>query len=109
MTRGGTLGMLSSGELQTRTDDRLAVRFDPTVDEPTVAVVSAVATLTNTAPDRLELLHESIDTGALDQLAKPTRSGHRRQCRIALEFAGCEVLNEIDDTVVVHVERSRSD
>lgn len=77
------------------------VAYDPAIDETSLAVVSAVATVSGTDPIDLEPLHDAVDTSALDRLFQPEDGP--RNCRMAFRFREFDVT--VDSTGVIEVKR----
>ena len=67
-------------------------------DSISLRVVEALATATDTAPNELDPLYNTIDPEALDRLFRPD-SGD--EIRVTFEYAGSDVEIRGDGTVVV--------
>lgn len=71
-------------------------------EQPSMAVISAVANATNSDPSDLEPLYEVIDTDALDSLFEASPAGPwRAGGRVSFTFEGCDVVVYGDGRVVV--------
>lgn len=67
-----------------------------------VAVVSAVAAVSNTVPRELEPLHDVLDVDALDTIFQPGSDGS-----ITFRYGGCEVVVRSDSDITVAPETGR--
>lgn len=90
-----------------KADDRLETyteQFDWSADdEPSVAVVEAVANFQGCSETDLERLDEVIDTDALDALFSPRYSGKSRgRGHVSFSYSGDEVTVFSDGAVVVN-------
>ncbi|NUC72614.1 hypothetical protein HTZ84_09875 [Haloterrigena sp. SYSU A558-1] len=65
--------------------------YDSTRDQPSLAVVAAVAAVDNSDPVEMNPLHNVIDTGALNELFSATTSGGQRNGHISFSYEGYEV------------------
>lgn len=77
------------------------VAYDPANDETSLAVVSAVATVSGTDPIDLEPLHDAVDTSALDRLFQP--ENRLRNCRTTFRF--CDLDITVDATGKIELKR----
>lgn len=64
--------------------------FDPLEDDPSIAVVEAVADAADTDPSDLQTLHAAVDPDALDALLSSTAL-RGEFCRLTFHYAGYEV------------------
>ena len=73
-------------------DDGLyRAEYDLSRDQPSLAVVAAIAAADSRAPHELTPLHFAIDTGALDDLFSPTANEGQRNGCLSFSYEGFEV------------------
>ena len=77
------------------------LRYDPSVDDTSFAVVSAVSAVSRGTPTDLGSLHDTGDTSALDSQFAASDGGTRGSCRVPFEVASFEVPVESDGIVEV--------
>ncbi|WP_290819450.1 HalOD1 output domain-containing protein [Halovivax sp.] len=74
-------------------------RFDPGGgDDPVVAIVRAVAAVTDRDPTEMPLLFETVHTGALSRVLDASPPG---TLEVTFPYAGCDVTVSSDGTVLV--------
>lgn len=92
----------SADELNYHEDDRVyRLKYDQSVDTPSMAVVAAIAAVTRTDPMDLDPLHSAIDASALDDLFAPSPTTHGRWGQVVFRFSGFEVLATSHGTIEV--------
>ena len=77
---------------------RYRVTYDSGQVTPSVAIISIVSKVTGIDPSELELLHDCIDSDALDALCTADRSS---VSRLTFQYNGCEITVGTDGVVVV--------
>lgn len=73
---------------------------------PSVAIVEAVAGVTDRDPLDVALLNGYVDTDALEALLASPEGGSRRTVRVRFTYDGCEVVVERNGRVDVYVDRA---
>lgn len=75
--------------------------YDNTRDQPSLAVVAAVAAADNSDPCELSPLHSAIDTGALDDLFSATANDDRGNGHLSFLYEGFGVTVSREGTIEV--------
>lgn len=60
--------------------------------EPTTAVVETVAAVTNTKPTDLDVLHDVVDTSALNSFLTSNQDDDSDDLRVSFDYQGCTVV-----------------
>lgn len=84
------------------TTDTFHARFDTEFSDPVVAVVSAVAAVTNREATALSPLYATIDPEALADLVASARE---TLTEVTFSYEGCQVTVSSDGSVVVEPSR----
>lgn len=80
------------------------VGYDPAIDETSLAVVSAVATVSGTDPLELDPLYDAVNPPSLDELFDPSkREEQSRDCRMTFRF--CEFGITVDGSGMIELRR----
>ncbi|WP_226479544.1 HalOD1 output domain-containing protein [Natrinema amylolyticum] len=72
-------------------EERFRAEYNSSRDQPSLAVVAAVAAVAGSDPDELSPLHSVIDTGALNDLFATTANGGQRDGRLSFSYEGFDV------------------
>ena len=92
----GEAGLVKSSDCITvEGEGAYRLEYDPSVDDPSLAVVAAVAAASRTNPLELSPLYAMIDPSALDELCSSTR----KNCRISFQYESFDVT--VDSSGVV--------
>lgn len=84
-------------------DQTYRLAYDPAIDDTSLAVVTAVATVSGTDPVEVDPLHAAVDPTALDRLFKPTaRRKSSRNGQVIFRFG--EYTITVDGTGVIEVK-----
>ncbi|WP_232703044.1 HalOD1 output domain-containing protein [Halobacterium wangiae] len=70
--------------------------------EPTTAVVETTAAATGREPTDLDVLHEAVDTGALNAFLRSSRADGDEDLRISFDYQGCTVIARQGGRVTVY-------
>lgn len=65
--------------------------YDSTHDQPSLAIVAAIAAADQRDPNALTPLHYAIDTDALNELFSTTATEGQRNCRLSFPYEGFDV------------------
>lgn len=83
-------------------DDETVIRRTPHSKRVTATIVDAVGEATDTDPQRLPPLGEIVDPDSVDHLfSRTTAEDRRTNGYVTFDFAGCVVLVDHDDRVIV--------
>ncbi|RQG89635.1 hypothetical protein EA473_21720 [Natrarchaeobius chitinivorans] len=76
---------------QLEKDGLYRLEYDSSADRPSLAVVAAVADISQTDPVELAPLHSAVDTDALENLVQPSNGSSRNKRRVSFQFAGYKI------------------
>ena len=80
-------------------NDQLIRQHIPPDGEPSAAVIRAVAAVEGVEPTELDVLHDTVDPDAIDQLAGTANEG----VEITFQYNGYEITVRSDDVLVLWV------
>jgi len=78
-------------------------------ENPSEAVVSAIAEIENINVTEVEPLYDVIDPDALDSLFSTVRGEHEREGSVTFSLHGYYVFVHSDGQLIVHVEEKEGD
>ena len=89
----GTVEIVPSMEaIEFDVDDGVyRAEYDSSCDQPSLAIVAAIAAADHRNPYELPPLHSAIDTDALDDLFSPTATDGQRNGRLSFPYEGFDV------------------
>ncbi|WP_226008042.1 HalOD1 output domain-containing protein [Natrinema salinisoli] len=85
-------------------EDTFRAEYDSSRDQPSLAVVAAVAGVSNTEPEELTPLHSVVNTSALNDLFSPTGNARQRNGCLSFSYEGFDVTVFGEGTVEVSPE-----
>ena len=69
--------------------------------EPTTAVVETTAAVTGCKPTDLDILHDVVDTGALNAFLRSNQSDDDDELRVSFDYHGCTVIARQNGRITV--------
>lgn len=87
-------------------EETFRAEYDSSRDQPSLAVVAAVAEVSNTEPEKLTPLHSAINTSALNDLFSSTGNARQRNDCLSFSYEGFEVTVFGEGTVEVSSEEN---
>ena len=76
--------------------------YDWATVEPTTAVVETTAAATNTRPTELDVLHDVVDTGALNAFLRSEQANSDEDLRVSFDYQGCTVVARQNGRITVY-------
>jgi len=80
----------------------VSTTYDWTNVEPTTAVVETTAAATDTRPIDLDVLHDVVDTSALNTFLTDDQTDESEDRRVSFDYHGCTVIARQDGRITVH-------
>lgn len=86
--------------------EEFRMEYDPSVDDPSHAVLAAVASVTRTDLIELDPLYSVLDPDALDKLFSVNSD---TTCRLTFGFTDCQITVDAAGTIVLKSEDRSTD
>lgn len=88
LDEGGRILLQSADEVEfDEQHERYRVSYDPSVDDTSLAVVTAIGAASQTDPAQLPPLYDAIDPTALDTIF----TGERTDCQVSFRYTDFDV------------------